>query len=360
MQQQQASAVPKLVQRLRRSIKHKDTQQQQQLIWELVQMTERDPQIDANPVRLQVLQQTGICAALQQPLQMPKPRVPALAAQLISNLGLAGPQAAEQITAQPGITAARLLQLSSVRASRVAGDLDMAVRAIWHLSHSKVAAERLAAEPGVFAGLVGVLTATADEEAVHTAPTASFALLQTAAKISSSEVMRMLKQQPDAIAALSELLNSQHSHESQGQALRVLHAVVRAMSLNSAAVTAAATRVVQQLAGQRGMLPNLVRLLRSRLHDLQNAQQGNQEKEALCLLQYMVISAGAPVKDELLATPRAVAAIVRMLKTKTKPHAQLQRACCVACQQVGAGGRAVSCRAALAGSRVFLLCCAAS
>jgi hypothetical protein len=36
MQQQQASAVPRLVQRLRHSIKHKDTLQQHQLVLELL------------------------------------------------------------------------------------------------------------------------------------------------------------------------------------------------------------------------------------------------------------------------------------------------------------------------------------
>jgi hypothetical protein len=314
MQQQQASAVPRLVQRLRRSIKHKDTQQQQQLIVELVEMTQHDPQRDANPVRLQVLQQTGICAALQQLLQIPKPWVPAVAMQLISNLGLAGPQAAEQITAQPGITAglARLLQSSSAQASSIPGDLKGTSIAIGILSVSEVAAERLAAEPGIFAGLVGVLAATADPEAVRAAPAASEALWQLVVQTRSSSVVRMLQQQPGAIAALSELLNSDHSHESQGQALRVLHAVVCALSTDTVAHTA----VVQQLAGQRGMLQNLVQLLRSKLHDRQSALQDNQGMQALSLLQVALADEGA--KDELLATPRIVPALARMLDSKDR------------------------------------------
>jgi hypothetical protein len=283
-------------------------------------MTSPDLQVDANPVRLQILQQTGICAALQQLLQMRNPVMPAVVAQLIGTLVLAGPQAADQIAAQPSIIAglARLLQPSSVRASLFARDISMAVNAIMQLSSSKVAAERLAAEPGVFAGLVGVLTATADEAAARAAPIASFALLQTATKISSSRVMRMLQQQPDAIAALSDLLDSQHSHELQGQALRVLHALVRALLVDSAADNAAAPRIVKQLAGQRGMLPNLVRLLRRRLPDLQGAQQGDQEMQALSLLSHIATFAGAAAKDELLATPRALPAAVRMLNNKNK------------------------------------------
>jgi hypothetical protein len=321
MQQQQASAVPKLVQRLRRSIKHKDTPQQHHLVLELLGMTNDEPQVDAGAARLQVLQQTGICAALQQLLQMRNPMTVALAAQLVGTLGQAGPQAADKIAAQPGIIPglARLLQPSSERAACFAGDVCMAVRAIWHLSSSKVAAERLAAEPGVFAGLVGVLTATADEEAVSAAPTASFALCQTTSQISSSRVMRMLQQQPGALAALSELLNSEHSRESQGQALSVLHAVVRAVSADRAA----AARIVQQIAFQPGTLQHLVRLLRSRVSDPQGAQQDpSPEKLALCLVNYLVILGGAQIdvnpKYALLITPEAIPAIVRMLDHKDK------------------------------------------
>ncbi|WIA41283.1 hypothetical protein OEZ86_004887 [Tetradesmus obliquus] len=240
---------------------------------------------------------------------------------LLSMLARPGPQAAELITAQPGMlpALAGLLARSSAAKARCAFTACYAAVCFVSLCDFEVSARRVAAEPAAVSGLVGLLSVAdvapvADGGQTRVAMQAAIALVQ----LSGSHAQRVL-QQPGIMAALACLLQHQHSTEAQCTGLDVLSALVTGLAAAAEAGASAAVRpVMQQLARQPGVMQDLVRLLTSR----QESAIARVRATTVNVLHYLVFYDHATA-SQLVEQPAALAALAKALGSVNKDERRM-------------------------------------
>lgn len=323
-QQQTARIVAQHVQHLQRSTDRRNTTGQLRALKDLLHVV-----ADADAAaKLLILQQPGVLAVLRQLCDMytsaaatSSTAVFGHAAMLLSMLARPGPQAAELITAQPGMlpALAGLLARSSAAKARCAFTACYAAVCFVSLCDFEVSARRVAAEPAAVSGLVGLLSVAdvapvADGGQTRVAMQAAIALVQ----LSGSHAQRVL-QQPGIMAALACLLQHQHSTEAQCTGLDVLSALVTGLAAAAEAGASAAVRpVMQQLARQPGVMQDLVRLLTSR----QESAIAKVRATTVNVLHYLVFYDHATA-SQLVEQPAALAALAKALGSVNKDERRM-------------------------------------
>lgn len=301
--------------RTQQAIQDGSESEQQAAVRDLLKMTINtggSPQgtAQAMAARLAMLQQPSALSALQQLLQRQGTALPSLAASLLSLLAAAGEQAAQQITEQPGMlpALAHLLQLSGSASS----DLQFAVQTGQELMKHSAAAQRMAAEPAIVAGLLRVVRAAGTGES-RTAITrtiashacqAAFALHKLAALPGSSVSP---EQQLSITAVPAGLLRSSRDWMMRQEGLGALMHMVQPVPVH------AGDRAARQLAALPGFFCDVVQLLAS----TPAADEASAMRAIFVVRRLMDHddhgSCRAEVIAQLAADKAAVAAIVRTM-----------------------------------------------
>jgi hypothetical protein len=237
------------VTRLRDSIKHGTAASQQAALQALQQFT--DNSADVAAARVCIMQQPFVTAALRQLLGMRGTQLPVRTAKMLALLAQDSQQAAEQIAAQPGMLAglARMLQPSSAQGWDQVGKC--ACLAINQIISYCTVCERAAADPHLLSGLVALLLAADSSAAATAVAPAVLDVLRSFARSRAAGALQMV-QQPGAVAALANVLSSQHTYLIQG---RVVSLVQEVLNPEYAPITA---QIVQHLQQSPQLIENML------------------------------------------------------------------------------------------------------
>jgi hypothetical protein len=245
MQQQQQQRqldrqAAKFVTRLRDSIKHGTAASQQAALQALQQFADNAP-----AASMCILQQPLVTAALRQLLDMHGTPLPQKTAKLLGLLAQDSQHAAEQIAAQPGMLAglARMLQPSTAQGFDLAGNC--AYLAIHRLTSYCTVCQRAAADPELLAALVSVLQAAGSSKAAAEVVSGVLEVLLSLAQSGPAAALQIV-QQPGAVAALANVLSSQQSYVMQAKVLVLVNAVLNSQDADNAAGTAQIVQRLQQ------------------------------------------------------------------------------------------------------------------
>jgi hypothetical protein len=232
MQQQQRQLdrqAAKFVTRLRDRIKHGTAASQQAALQALQQFADNAP-----AARMCITQQPLITAALRQLLDMHGTPLPQKTAKMLGLLVQDSQQAAEQIAAQPGMLAglAHMLQPSTAQGFDLAGNC--AYLAIHRLTSYRTVCEQAAADPDLLSALVALLQAAGSSEAAAAVVSGMLEVLLSFVNSGPAAALQIV-QQPGAVAALANVLSSQHSYVMQAKVLVLVNAVLNSQDAASTA-----------------------------------------------------------------------------------------------------------------------------
>jgi hypothetical protein len=276
---------------------------------------------DVAAARMCILQQPFLIAVLHQLLGMHGTSLPEKAVKWLHHLAQDSQQAAEQIAAQPGMLAglARLLQPSS------APGLDLplltagkhALLTIHHLVSYSTVCERAAAEPELLSSCVALLQAADRSEAAAVAVPLVLEVLLAFARSSAAGALQMV-QQPAAIAALANVLSSQRAFVEphgdkgafavQGLVLAVVDAV---LNPEYAPITA---QIVQHLQQQPQLMENML-LMATKKHPLGAATGKLFLGVALHNVQ-SILQLDPEAAKQIAALPAALTGLIKCLDNK--------------------------------------------